>query len=60
MPSIKLTKKYENRWIALTPERVIVGTGHTISEARKEAETKEYNKLIFFKVPPDAYFVPAV
>lgn len=55
--------RYVNRWVAIlgygSEERVIVASGASIKEARKEAESKGFTEITFFKVPPtDSLFLP--
>ena len=56
-------QKYVNKWVAVlaygTGHETVVASGNTIVEARKEAESKGYLDVTFFKVPSgERVFVP--
>jgi hypothetical protein len=54
--------KYENKWVAFanSGQDRIVGSGDTLAEARNQAKQNGVAKPIFFKMLPDAYFIPAL
>ena len=57
----KQLKKYKNQWVALAgPHEEVVGSGNSIAEAKQDAQRKGYTKMIFYKVLPDAYFIPSL
>ena len=56
-------EKYVNKWVAIlnygSDEETIVASGESIKQARREAESKGFKEITFFKVPPtDKVFVP--
>jgi hypothetical protein len=56
-------QKYVDRWVAVlaygTENEIIVASGDTIVQARKEAESKGHLDVTFVKVPSgDRVFVP--
>jgi hypothetical protein len=55
-------KDYENKWVAFAApdQQEIVGSGNTLAEAKREARQKGFSKPIFFKVLPDAYYIPTL
>ena len=58
-------QKYVNQWVAVlaygTENETVVGSGNTIVEARKAAESNGYKDVTFFKVPSgDRVFVPTL
>ena len=58
-------QKYVNQWVAVlaygTERETVVGSGNTIVEARKAAESNGHNDVTFFKVPSgDRVFVPTL
>ncbi len=56
---IKL-KSYENKWIALSPDRKrILSSGLTLQNAREKLDEKKRSEAIFLKVlPVDANYAP--
>jgi len=55
---------YVNKWIAIlnynSEDQVIVGSGGSIQEARRDAASKGFVDVTFFKVPsPNQLFVPS-
>jgi hypothetical protein len=55
--------KYEGKWVAIlnygSDDEIIVGNGETIIDARADAESKGFQDVTFFKVPPsNRIFVP--
>lgn len=59
--TLEQVNTYQNKWVAFAgPDQAIVGSGKTLQEAKQEAVTKGYAEPIFFKVPPDAYFIPSL
>src|SRR5436853_6913876 len=59
---IKLSKKHENQWIALTyPDNKIVRIGKDARTARAAAERKGYKEAFLMKVLPlDSYYAGAL
>ena len=58
-------EKYMNKWVAIlnygSDQETIVASGESIKEARREAESKGFKEITFFKVPSgDRVFVPSV
>lgn len=55
-------KDYQNKWVAFAApgQQEIVGSGDTLAEAKRQANQKGFSKPIFFKVLPDAYYIPAL
>jgi hypothetical protein len=56
-------EKYVNKWVAIlnygSDGETIVASGESIKQARREAESKGFKEITFFKVPPtDKVFVP--
>ena len=54
-----------NKWVAITnygsDEEAIVAVGDTISDVQLQAESKGFEDVTFFKVPPtDKLFAPPV
>lgn len=62
MSAIDMTetlRPYENKWVALTQDNKVVGSGDTIEEALKEAKKNGYENPIFEQVLPfDGGFAP--
>jgi hypothetical protein len=59
--TFKQLKQYENQWVALAgPHEEIVSSGNSLAEAKQAAKRRGYTKVIFYKVLPDAYFIPAL
>ena len=55
MPAIDMTevlRSYEDKWVALTEDNKVVGSGDSIKEAAEEAKKKGYDNPIFEKVLP--------
>ena len=55
--------KYEGKWVAIlnygSGEDIIVGNGVTLIDARTDAESKGFQDVTFFKVPPsNRIFIP--
>jgi hypothetical protein len=55
--------QYRGKWVAIlnygSDEEVIVGSGDSIIEARRDAQGKGFNDATFFKVPrTDSIFIP--
>lgn len=58
MPAIDMTeilKPYEDKWVALTDDNKVVGSGDTLEEASKEAKKNGYDDPIFMIVPSFKY-----
>lgn len=58
-------QKYVNKWVAVLAygmgHEIVVASGDTIVEARKEAESNGYHDVTFFKVPSgERVFVPTL
>ena len=60
--TIKLSKKHENQWVALTfPDNKIVGSGKDARTARAAAEQKGYKEAFLLKVMPlDSFYIGAL
>ena len=49
----KLLKPYEEKWVALSPDRRrVVSSGDTLKEAESKINKKDIESVIFMKVPP--------
>jgi hypothetical protein len=56
-------EKYVNKWVAIlnygSDEEAVVASGESIIDARREAESKGFQEVTFFKVPSgERIFVP--
>jgi hypothetical protein len=56
-------ENYEGQWVAFVDyggdDEIIVSSGSSIREARREAESKGFTEVTFFKVPPsNKVFIP--
>ncbi|HAM39219.1 MAG TPA: hypothetical protein DCP53_07505 [Elusimicrobia bacterium] len=48
----KLLEAYEDKWVALTPDKSkVVGSGYTVSEVLEKSKKNYCGTPIFFRVP---------
>ncbi len=51
----KLFEKYQNKWVALTPEDKVISDGNTLAEVLKKAVKKGYKEPVVIKIPDLKY-----
>lgn len=52
----KLTKHFDYKWIALSPDyKRIVSSGKSLQEVMEKIKEKDRNKVVFHKVIPMGY-----
>lgn len=56
-----LLKPYENKWVALPPDKTrVLASGDTLAEVRQKIAVKDMPVVGFMKVVPlDSYYAPS-